>query len=115
MGHATNRIAPDIWRYGDIEYHFDNLAVSFMFSDHENLTDGGSTLKIDPWIVRRGLSRTELNSCSQSKTFTSLLPDRNTMIPECHVTTDSGVVFSFVDEPEEEWDESGLVWWSTRN
>lgn len=40
----------DIWRYGDIEYHFDNSTVSFIFSDQENLTDGGSTLKIDPWM-----------------------------------------------------------------
>ena len=105
----------DIWRYGDIEYHFDNLAVSFIFSDHENLTDGGPTLKIDPWVVRRGLSRTEFQFmlAKQNIHFTVARPQYDDS--QCHVTTDSGVVFSFVDEPDEEWDESGLVSWSMRN
>ncbi len=38
----------DIWRYGDIEFHFDKLEVSFIFSDQENLTGGSSALEIDP-------------------------------------------------------------------
>ena len=105
----------DIWRYGNIEYHFDNLAVSFIFSNHENLTNGGSTLKIDPWIVRRNLPRSEFEFmlAKQSIQFTVARPQHDDS--QCHVTTDSGIVFSFVDEPDEDWDESGLVWWTTRN
>ncbi len=104
----------DIWRYGDIECHFGNSAVSFIFSDHENLTDGGSTLKIDPWVIRRGLPRTELEILLEKQGVCFTVARFQYDVAQCHITTDSGVVFSFVDKPENEWDESGLVWWSTR-
>ena len=101
------------WRYGDIEFHFDNWTVSRFFSDHGNLTDGGPTLKIDPWIVLRGLLRDafEQHLKQQSIVFTVASAQYDPL--QQHVATDSGVVFSFVGEPEEQQGPSGLIWWST--
>ncbi len=103
-----------IWRYGDIEFHFEAWAVSFIFSHHKNMTDGGPTMTIDPWTVRRGLPRHEFERhlAQHGVNFTVARWQYDTS--QQHITTDSGVVFSFVVEPEEEWDQSGLVWWSTR-
>ena len=102
------------WRYGDIEYYFDERAVSFLFSDHENLTGGGSTLEIDPWIVRLGLPRIEFERSLALHSVNFTVARWQYDASQQHVTTDSGVVFSFVDEPEDELDQAGLVWWSTR-
>ena len=56
-----------IWRYGDIELYFDDEdRVYMLFSDHNDLCDGGATWNIEPWIIRAGLSQdafeTELKS-----------------------------------------------------
>jgi len=103
-----------IWRYGDIEFHFNNWVVSLIFSDHEDFTDGGPTLRIEPWIVRRGLSQDEFerNLKDMEVEFAVTKPDYDPS--QTHVIVKSGIIFSFVDEAEEYCPDSGLVFWSTR-
>ena len=89
--------------------------MSLIFSDHENFTDGGPTLRIEPWIVRRGLSRDEFerNLKDMEVEFTVTKPDYDPS--QTHIIVQSGIIFSFVDDLEEDCPDSGLVFWSTRH
>lgn len=101
-----------IWRYGDVEFHFDNWRIWLIFSDHNNLTNGGSSLQLDPWIIRRGMARDELADGLdyQGIQFTITRPQYD--VSQRLLQTEAGLVFTFFEPPEETWDESGLVAWS---
>jgi hypothetical protein len=45
-----------IWKYGDIEFHFDNDRLWLIFADDFDQPRGGASLQIEAWIVRRDLS-----------------------------------------------------------
>ncbi len=102
-----------IWCYGDVELHFNNWVVWLIFSDHENLTDGGPTLHIDPWIIRRGSPCAALQqACRDTEIeFSVTTPDYD----PCQrlLKTGAGVVFSFMDEPADEERPGLRAWWST--
>jgi hypothetical protein len=112
---GTARGRADIWRYGDLEFHFHDGRVSLVFSDHENLTEGGPTLKIDPWIICRGLSRIDFENHLRrlAISYTSHIPSYD--ITQRIVTTAAGARFGFVDQPEDNSDQSGLICWSINN
>ena len=48
-----------IWRYGNLELHFEGPRLFLIFSDYVDCLDGGPSLALDPWIVgdptQRGL------------------------------------------------------------
>jgi hypothetical protein len=103
----------DIWRYGNVEFHFSDHQISFIFSDGDDLCDGGKMLSIDPWIVHKGLSL---------KKFTDALTQIDILFTteqyqydetQQIVTTSGGAIFSFVVTPENHGDPLGLFWWST--
>ncbi|NEO88705.1 MAG: hypothetical protein F6J87_31435, partial [Spirulina sp. SIO3F2] len=101
-----------IWRYGDVEFHFDHWVVWLIFSDHDNLIDGGSSLQINPWIIRRGMLCAELANGldHEGVKFTITQPQYDSS--QRLLQTEAGVVFTFIAQSEETGQESGLVTWS---
>lgn len=55
---------PSLWKYGDIELHFalgeDELWLIHL--DAFQIPQGGGQFTLDPWIVRKGCPRSELES-----------------------------------------------------
>ncbi|MCA9705594.1 MAG: hypothetical protein KDK70_07095 [Myxococcales bacterium] len=42
-----------IWRYGNVELHFEGPRLFLVFSDYLDSLTGGPSLDIDPWILAR--------------------------------------------------------------
>lgn len=101
-----------IWRYGDIEFYFTEGALAWIFNDHQDLTDGGATLKIEPWIVRRGLPLGEFERHLKNAEvdFAIDLPHYDST--QTHVICVSGARFHFLNETAES--KPGLFSWSTQ-
>jgi hypothetical protein len=92
----------DVWRYGDLEIHFTDELVSLLYSDGFDIPEGGPTLKIDPWIIRR---RLPLNDWERAAPSAGLEFDsaEDQINPRCIiVTTTAGVFFHFGIEEDPE-------------
>ncbi len=103
-----------IWRYADIEFYFTDDKLRMIFTDHDDLTDGGSTISIDPWVVRRGLRLVEFESALRFEDIPFTVT-RPTFDP-CQrlLTTQTGVQFAFIEERDADFDdhELGLFSWN---
>ena len=94
---------PAIWKYGDIEFHFgrrDDDRLHLIYLDHFAVPTGGRAIALDPWIVRGGLRRPDveqhLDACG--------IPYDHATGPDptsstCLVVS-SGVVLDFVERQE---------------
>ena len=94
---------PAIRKYGDIELHFgrrEDDRLHLIYLDYFAIPTGGRAIALDPWIMRGGLPRLDveqhLDACG---------------IPYCHaagpdltgstcLVVDSGVVLQFIDQQE---------------
>ena len=46
-----------VWKYGDIEFYFDNSNTLWMiFTDHVETLNGGNAIDLDPWVVSGSLT-----------------------------------------------------------
>ena len=110
---AEPKESSQIWRYGDVEFYFADETLVMIFADHDDRNKGSDALIIDPWIVRQDLMRNEFERelIGQGIAFRSSQWDIDPS--QFHVKTDAGVTFSFVDEPEDEFDQPGLCSWKT--
>ena len=46
-----------VWKYGDIEFYFDDDNILWMiFSDHVKTLNGGSAIDLDPWVISSSLT-----------------------------------------------------------
>jgi hypothetical protein len=103
----------DLWRYGNVEFHFCDHQVSFIFSDGDDLCTGGESWSIDPGIIRKGLPLKEFTDTLTEMGIQYITAqyryDENQQI----VTTSGGAIFSFVVNSERAADASGLFWWSS--
>lgn len=114
-GREEQRDEAAIWRYADIEFHFYDHKLFMIFTDHDDLTNGGETCRIDPWLIRPGLPRPELETALRAAQigFTVSTPAWDTR--QRHVITTADVKFSFLEERDPEWpeEELGLSAWNT--
>jgi hypothetical protein len=103
----------DLWRYGNVEFHFYDHQVSFIFSDGDDLCAGGESWSIDPGIICKGLPLKEFTDILAEMGIQYITEqyryDENQQI----VTTSGGAIFSFVVNPERAADALGLFWWSS--
>jgi hypothetical protein len=57
---SENHQAAKIWRYGDVELHFEHDRVRLIhvdrFSGQGNAPAAGAALDLDPWVIVEGLS-----------------------------------------------------------
>jgi|GEM_PF-2369490 hypothetical protein len=109
-GTQTIQERAEIWRYGDIEFHFSDRKVYLIFSDHGDMTRASDSLQIDPWILRRDLALEDFQSAlaAASIQYETVIPDFDPT--QRIVTTISGARFTFTDNPDD--DVSGLIAWS---
>lgn len=49
--HEAMRSDYSIWRYGNIEFHFDRDTLFLIYSDYLDTLNGGPSLLLDPWII----------------------------------------------------------------
>ena len=54
--------APAIWKYGDVELHFERQRDRLVLIHLDTFTvpDGGRALALDPWIIRGGQAHQEV-------------------------------------------------------
>jgi len=91
---------PAIWKYGDIEMHFepsDNL--SSIYTDEFDVPSGGQAIDLDPWILRRGIPWSEVGPQLVARHLS--YSERGKTTPYDKATTrivmDSGVELIFED------------------
>ncbi len=89
-----------IWRYGDIEFHFHDWKVCLICSDHGELTDGGESLTINPWVVNAGLPLSDFEKALKDHSIefekTSPVSDPSMV----WVVTQESVKFTFAQDSD---------------
>ncbi|WP_442511323.1 hypothetical protein SH528x_002996 [Novipirellula sp. SH528] len=100
-----------VWRYGSIEFHFENDLLSLVHSDADSLFYGGPSLLVDPWKLRPRMSLAEL------KTILNAVDLRytgcgNQYAADCLMRFDSGFTIGFVADPNSGLGVTGLCSWS---
>lgn len=103
----------NIWRYGDVEFHFhDTQNIRVIFSDHDHLAHGGETLVLDPWVVQKGLPRTEFE-IELAQIGIDFSVKRPSYDPSQRIiVTTAQVNFIFIEEDESGGTARGLAAWS---
>lgn len=42
-----------VWKYGDIEFHFNSDMLVLIFTDHIRILKGGEAIDLNPWVLSR--------------------------------------------------------------
>lgn len=83
----------DIWKYGDVEVYFADEVVWLVHFDWFDVPNGGPTLRIEPWVIRRGLPLNLLEDALHSSSI-EFTAGRDPSNPDCvKVVTSAGVAF----------------------
>lgn len=96
------RLKPLIIKYGDIELYFPKHKrhIKMIYMDNFKTPCGGSRLDLDPWILRGGVARSEVEShLEQVGIPFSRLPRR--IDENVELVMESGVRMLFIEKPEE--------------
>jgi hypothetical protein len=101
----------EIWKYGEIELHFTKDCLWMIFSDDDGLSDGGPSLEIDAWVLRRGLPRTLLEDALRGQQIDHSLLHVGYDKRQCVLSTEAGVRFTFMEIRDDPHDELGLIAW----
>lgn len=97
-GRATGVGDARIWRYGNIELHFDGDELCMIFSDHLDELDGGPSLALDRWIldgVRPSLSAVFEALSRERIDFAKSTGGYQDGVADVTLTLSSGVVLRF--------------------
>jgi hypothetical protein len=111
----TNRkIAGCIWVYGATEFHFSNDVLTLIHCDSDNLFDGGPSLTIDPWKLRRHMALAELKSIldGNDMRYTGC---NDAYAADCSVRLSSGFIVGFVLDENAGLGRTGLRSWSIKS
>ena len=100
-----------IWRYGTIEFHFDDDLLSLIHCDAEDLFDGGLTLVVDPWKLRHKMPLVELKTILDAKDLHYTGCD-DPYAPDCILRLDAGCSLGFVLDSNAGLGPIGLRSWS---
>jgi hypothetical protein len=113
-GTEKRREIATIWRYCDIELYFFSHKLYMIFTDHDALTRGGDTCDIDPWIIRPGLGRNELETALKADNIEFAVSQPAYDTRQRLIVTSANVEFAFLEERHPEWpdDELGLFSWN---
>ena len=87
-----------IWKYGDIEFYFQNDELYMIFMDGFSVLSDGGKIELDSWIVNGGLT------CAEAEYFLSAagIAYRKEDFPYkdngIHLVTSAGTVLAFCGE-----------------
>ena len=104
-----------IWRYGNIELHFDNLNdLSGIFTDYVSHIDCGESISISNWwILRNGKTIPDLLSTIKELNRLNLDYTKTTFDLGYIELTLSNKVYFLFDHPDEKPDEEQNKWTMT--
>lgn len=105
-GQSRKHKRPNIWKYGDVEFFFErdsgelHLVHIDHFSGDGGAPEGWGELRLEPWVVREGLSRDvfEQTLASAGLPYT-VVPQPS--LNQCLVSVPAGVVVGFIAAPDE--------------
>lgn len=83
-----------IWRYGNIEFHFDNDKLYLIYSDYLNDLDGGRYIQLNKWILEDSAKLTlleVLRKLNEANIDYHKYQESNLI----NLKLDSGVILSF--------------------
>lgn len=99
-----------IWFYGDFEIHFTKRAVDavawMVYTDHFDQTElsGGASLKVDPWVIEKGLRLDSFLEQLKEAQLDSMEPEHVERQETMKVELPSGAVALFLtDEDPPDW------------
>lgn len=104
-----------IWRYGNIELHFDNgHNLSGIFTDYVSDIDGGESISISNWwILPNGVKKPDLLRTLKELNGLGLNYTKTTFdVGYVELKLSNGVYFSF-DHPDENPNEEQNTWTMT--
>lgn len=94
-GTSRRQRTPKIWKYGDVELHFDDQRrVQLVFFDDFDVPSGGRALTFDPWILRGTATRAEVEGTLRERGIAfehGPAPDPGGVV----LTTSGGVELAF--------------------
>ena len=109
---TTNRKRTScVWRYGSIEFHFDDELLSLIHCDADDLFDGGPYLIINQWKLRKRMPLDELKSILDAMNL-HYTGCENRGAPDCVLRLDTGCSFGFVLDSNAGLGPTGLNSWS---
>ncbi len=87
-----------IWKYGDLEFHFENDMLTMIFMDDFDVPHGGRQINVAPWIINKQLT----SSQAEQRLTTARVSYRQKPFPYAenglHITTSAGTVLAFSAE-----------------
>ena len=99
----------DIWKYGDIEFYFDDSDILYMiFADTFDVPNGGTSMMIDPWVVRMHLDHSTFKDALQEIGISYSIVALSYLSGQIDIKTIGNVEFRFQIEIEDEFDCLGL-------
>jgi hypothetical protein len=102
-GTSRKRRVPPIWKYGDIELHFDDSGVLVLIHlDHFTVPAGGNALELEPWSICGGMEQAELERAFAAEGIGYTRQSVPGSEAPCLVT-DSGVSLIFNEDEASGW------------
>ncbi|GAB5407564.1 MAG: hypothetical protein Aurels2KO_57950 [Aureliella sp.] len=100
-----------VWRYGEVEFHFDDDLLSLIHCDADDLFEGGPTLAIHPWKLRLRMPLLEVKAILDAKAIYYTGCD-DCHEPDCLLKLNSGCTLGFVLDSDAGFGPTGLRSWS---
>lgn len=98
-----------IWKYGDIEFHFDDDRLWLFHCDVFDVPQGGGGMALYPWVVRRGMGLRELEAALRASGVGYVSAPYKPVLGSLQLTTSGGVRFVVEVERVDRGDELGLL------
>ena len=95
---ARNRQSATIWKYGDIEFYFQNDALYMIFMDDFSVLSGGSKIELDAWVINGDLTCIEAERLLSAAGITYRKEDFPHNDNGVHLITTAGTVLAFCGE-----------------
>ncbi|MEL7500568.1 MAG: hypothetical protein AAFN77_23450 [Planctomycetota bacterium] len=105
-----------IWKYGNVEFHFEHNTLTLIHADADELFFGGSTLSIDSSGLSAGMKQGAARRLLESQGIKyNICQPSDANAPEMEIAFDSGFKFGFVLDSNAGLGEDGLRSWSIKN
>jgi len=87
-----------IWKYGDVELHFEGDSLSMIFMDDLANPAGGPKMDLDPWIINDGLTCAEAEGHLVQAGIEFTVADFSHNDNGIHLTTTGGTTLAFAGD-----------------
>ena len=103
-----------IWKYGNVEFHFNKNLLTLVHADTDDLFYGGQSLVIEPDGFSAGMAPDDAKQLLESSEVRYTTTE-GANSPEMEIALESGFRFGFVLDADAGIGETGLCSWSITN